>query len=100
MCTNSVNMTGSDNIVMRCQLIFQFSAGITLKVMGDGLDSLQVTSLGHRMDVYQVQLLLPMSLDGMCNSLVCIKLFRLLSVFIIILCIILSIQKECKYVRT
>ena len=63
MCTNSVNMTGLNNIVMRCQLIFQFSAGITLKVMGDGLDSRQVKSLSQRMDVYKVQLLLPVSLD-------------------------------------
>ena len=45
-------------------------ARITLKVMGDGLDSQQVTSLGHRMDVYQVQLLLPVSLDGMSNPFV------------------------------
>ena len=60
-------MIGSDNIVMWCQLIFQFSARITLKVIGDGLDSWQVTSLGHRMDVYQVQLLLAVILDGMCN---------------------------------
>ena len=63
MCTNSVNMTGLKDIVMRCQLIFQFSAGITLKVMGDGLDSRQVKSLSQRMDVYKVQLLLPVSLD-------------------------------------
>ena len=67
MCTNSVNMTGLKDIVMRCQLIFQFSAGITLKVLVNGLDSRQVTSLSHRMDVYQVQLLLAVSLDGMCN---------------------------------
>ena len=100
MCTNSVNMIGSNNIVTQCQLIFQFSAGITLKVIGDGLDSRQVTSLGQRMYVYQVQLLLPVSLDGMCNSLVHIKLFRILSVYIIIVCIILSIQKDCKYVCT
>ena len=58
MCTSSVNMTGLKDIVMQCQLIFQSFAGITLKVMGDGLDSRQVTSLGHRMNVYQVQLLL------------------------------------------
>ena len=77
-------MTGSKNSVMWCQLIFQFSTGITLKVIGDGLDSQQVTSLGQRMDVYQVQFLLPVSLDGMCNSLVCIKLLCILSVFIII----------------
>ena len=57
MCTDSVNITGLKDIVLQCQLIFQFFAGITLKVMEDGLDSRQVTSLGHRMDVYQVQLL-------------------------------------------
>jgi hypothetical protein len=44
------------NIVMRCQLIFQLFAVITLKVMGYGLNSRQEKSLGHRMDVYQVQL--------------------------------------------
>ena len=52
MCTNSVNI-----------LIFPFSAGITLKVIGNELDSRQVTSLSHRMDVYQVQLLLAVSVD-------------------------------------
>ena len=67
MCTHSVNVTGLNNIVMRCQLIIQFYARITMKVMGDGLDSWQDTSLGHRMDVYQVQLL---GLDGMCNPFV------------------------------
>ena len=67
MCTNSVNITGSNNIVTLCQLILQFSAGITMKVIGDGLVSRQVTSLGHRMDVYQVQLLLAVSVEGMCN---------------------------------
>ena len=100
MCTNSVNVTGLNNIVMWCQMIFQFYAGIILKVMGDGLDSRQVKSLGQRMDVYKVQLLLPVSLDDMCNSLVCIKLFCILSVFFIIVHIILSIQKDCKYVCT
>ena len=70
MCTNSVNMTGSENIVMQCQLIFQFFAVITLKVMGDGLDSWQDISIGHRMDVYQVQLLLTVRLDSMCNPFV------------------------------
>jgi len=63
MCTNSVNRTGSKNIVMRCQLIFQSADGITQKVIQDGLDSRQVTSIGQRMDVYQVHLLLQVSLD-------------------------------------
>ena len=62
MCTNSVNMIVSDNIVTWCQLIFQFSAKITLKVIQDGLDSQQVTSLGQRLDVYHVHLLLLVSL--------------------------------------
>ena len=58
MCTNSVNMTGVKDIVMQCKLILHVFARITLKVMEDGLDSRQVTFLGHRMDVYLVQLLL------------------------------------------
>ena len=70
MCTNFVNMTGLKDIVMWCQLIFQFSARITLKVIRNGLDSRQVTSLSHRMDVYQVQVLLAVCLDGMCNPFV------------------------------
>ena len=58
MCTNSVNRTGSNNIVMRCQQIFVSDAFI-LKVILDGLDLNQVKSLDQRMDVYQGHLLLP-----------------------------------------
>ena len=67
LCTNSVNETGSQDNVMRCQIIFQFSAGITMKVIQDGLDSRQVTSLNQRIDVYQVLLLLAVSVD-ICNT--------------------------------
>ncbi len=70
MCTNSVSVIGYKIIVMWCQLIFQLFAVITLKVMGYGLNSRQDKSLGHRMDVYQVQLLLSVSLDDMCNPFV------------------------------
>jgi len=55
---------------MQCQLIFQFFAWITLKVIGYGLDSGKDSFLGHGMDVYQVQLLLLVSLDDMCNPFV------------------------------
>ncbi len=57
-------------MVMRYQLIFQLIAVITLKVMGYGLDSRQETSLGQRIKLYQVQLLLLVSLDNMCNPFV------------------------------
>ena len=70
MCTNSVSVIGKKNIIMRCQLICQLFAVITLKVMGYGLNLRQDKSLGHRMDVYQVQLLLSVSLDDMCNPFV------------------------------
>ena len=43
-----------------------FFAGITLKVMGYGLNPRQDLSIGHIMDVYHVLLLL-VSLDDMCN---------------------------------
>ena len=55
---------------MQCQLIFQFFAGITLKVIGYELDSGKDSFLSHRMDVYQMQLLLLVSLDDMCNPFV------------------------------
>jgi len=63
MCTDYVNEIGLKDIFMWCQMIFQFSAKITLRIIVDGLDLWQVTSLGHRMDVYQVQLLLAVSVD-------------------------------------
>ncbi len=57
-------------MVMRYQLIFQLIAVITLKVMDYGLNSRQDSLIGHRMDVYQVQLLLLVSLEDMCNPFV------------------------------
>ena len=63
MCTNSDIIIGKNKNVMRCQLINQLFVVITLKVMGYGLNGGKDSFLGHRMDVYQVQL----SLDDMCN---------------------------------
>ena len=57
-------------MVMRYQLISQLIAVITLKVMGYGLDFWQDTSLGNRMELYQVQLLLSVSLEDVCNPFV------------------------------
>ena len=47
---NTVSMTDSKKNVTRCQLIFHFFARITLKVVENGLDSRQDSSLGHKMD--------------------------------------------------
>jgi hypothetical protein len=67
MCTNSVNVIGLNNMVMSYHLISQLIAVITLKVMGYGLNARQDTSLGHRMELFQVQLLLSVGLEDVCN---------------------------------
>ena len=55
MCTKAGNESGSANIATQCQKIFQFYVKITIKIIGDGLDLKHVKSLGHKMDVYQVE---------------------------------------------
>ena len=59
MCTKIVNKNGEQNIVLQCQKIFQSYAKITMRIIGDGLDLEQVKILGHKMELYQVQLLVP-----------------------------------------
>ena len=53
MCTKNVKKNAAQNIVMQCQMIFQYYAKITMRIIGDGLDLERVKYLGQKMDVYQ-----------------------------------------------
>ena len=52
MYTNNVTDSGSQNIVMIFQMIFQFYEEIMMLFFKDGLDLKQVKSLGQKMELY------------------------------------------------
>ena len=53
MRTKNINDNGAQDIVMKCQKIFQSYAKITMRIIGDKLNLERVKSLGQKMDVYQ-----------------------------------------------
>ncbi len=53
MYTNNVTNSGSQNIVMIFQMIFQFYVNIMMLIIWDGLDLKQVKSVSQKMELFQ-----------------------------------------------